>query len=217
MLLWCQQYISFTKYLNIPYMFLNVLPEIFVVTQVWYNMHYTTAKVIRLFQVQYIMKMLMEARVYWNGHIKMFWTFIHCSLLKCLIHLDWSYVVLLQITYPPCISPTQVIALLLAPPLPRLTYIVVWPVAIYHISGYILCIHMLFWWKDSWHMWVERYQVLHRIQPGITGHKGNKCNNVMCNTCIWYTLAGRYTNILCSSLHFLFWKKFIIILVVIQI
>ena len=114
----------------------------------WYNMHYTTAKVILVFHVQYIMKMLMKANVYWNGQIKMFWKFKHCWLLKCLIHFDWSDVGLLQTTYSPCICPTQVIALILAPPLPHLTCIIVWPVAIYHNSSYILCIHILLWWKD---------------------------------------------------------------------
>ena len=29
------------------------------------------------------------------------------------------------------------------PPLPHLTCIIVWPVVIYHNSGYILCIHIL--------------------------------------------------------------------------
>ena len=78
------------------------------------------------------MKMLMKANVYWNGHIKIFIKCIHCWLLKCLIHLEWSDIGLLQTTYPPCICPTQVIALILAPPLPRLTCIVVWPILIYH-------------------------------------------------------------------------------------
>ena len=56
---------------------------------IWYNMHYTTAKVIQGFHVQDIMKMLMKGNVYWNGRIKMFWKCIHCWVLKCLIHLDW--------------------------------------------------------------------------------------------------------------------------------
>jgi len=63
----------------------------------WYNMHYTTAKVILVFHVQDIMNrsimnmfLLMKANVYWNGPIKMFWKCIHCWLLKCLIHLDCS-------------------------------------------------------------------------------------------------------------------------------
>ena len=42
--------------------FLKVLNE--VCGHTWYNMHYTTAKVILVFHVQYIMKMLMKASVY---------------------------------------------------------------------------------------------------------------------------------------------------------
>ena len=88
----------------------------------------SSAKVILVFHIRDIMKMLMKANVYWNGHIKIFIKCIHCWLLKCLIHLEWSDIGLLQTTYPPCICPTQVIALILAPPLPRLTCIVVWPI-----------------------------------------------------------------------------------------
>ena len=87
-------------------------------------MHYTTAKVILVFQGQDIMKMLMKANVYWNEHIKMFWKYMHCWLLKCWIHLDWSDMGFLQTTYyPTCICQTQVIALILAPLLPCLTCI----------------------------------------------------------------------------------------------
>ena len=45
---------------------------------------------------------------------------------------------LLQTTYPPCICPTQVIALILDPPLPHLICIVVWTVVIYYNSSIIM-------------------------------------------------------------------------------
>ena len=65
------------------------------------------------------------------GILKYFENLYIVDLLKCLIHLEWSDV-------SPCIWPTQVIALILAPPLPRLTCIVVWPILIYHNSSCIM-------------------------------------------------------------------------------
>ena len=58
-----------------------------------------------------------------------------------------------------------------------------------------------------------------RLQPGITDHNGNKGKNVMCNTCIWYTLADGYTSIFNFMFRFTFFilNKFITIVVVIKI
>ena len=54
--------------------------------------------------------------------------------------------------------------------------------------------------------WNVSDHVLHRLQPGITDHNGNKCNTVICNTCILCTLASSYSiSILCSCLNFLYW------------
>ena len=80
-LLWCQQYISFTKYSDLPCMctFFKMYNNWFyiyfwVIVVRWilfkgvdrslcghicYNMHYTTAKVILVVHVQVILKMLM--------------------------------------------------------------------------------------------------------------------------------------------------------------
>ena len=59
--------------------------------------------------------------------------------------------------------------------------------------------------------------MLHRQQPGITDHNGNKCKNITCNTCIWGTLAIVAIQALYVHVYIFVVNKFITIMVVIKI
>ena len=81
------------------------------------------------------------------------------------------------------------LALILVPPLPRLTcivMIVVCPVGYVIRYAFIHCCdenvakHNITTSDiSSYDMWIERYQVLHRLQPDIIDHNGKKCKNVV--------------------------------------
>ena len=120
-LLWCQQYISITKFSNILCIcnffkintnwFYKCISESSLYGEyffkyaerrlcghTWYNMHYTTAKVILVFRVEYIViKMWIKANVHSNVHINMVWTFIviitmtKYVTIKCSFNRSWFY------------------------------------------------------------------------------------------------------------------------------